>query len=204
VTDILSDDEIRALFIAAGFTVKDGHADLKPYVYAAARAVERAVVSRLAAMGGELPESTPMETTSWGGKEAAFRMNAYYYTFEATGVLAIDLILSAVACAGKAYHHTDSWSDPCSPYHERLRGETPIDWIKNAAKDAADQLRTERAKGVAAGIAAERARCIAVCEGLEEDSPAWILHPSYAEGWRDALGTAEQAISNPAPPKEAT
>jgi hypothetical protein len=126
VTDILSDDEIRALFIAAGFTVKDGHADLKPYVYAAARAVERAVVSRLAAMGGELPEPT-------------------YY-------------------------------------------------------GAADQLLTERAKGVAAGMAAERARCVAVCDELSDRAPGQA-NPSYVEGWCDAFGTAEQAISSgePAP-----
>jgi len=34
------------------------------------------------------------------------RMEAYYYEFEPTGVLEIDLILSAVAHAGKVYHHT--------------------------------------------------------------------------------------------------
>lgn len=39
------------------------------------------------------------------------RMSAYYYGFAPTGVREIDEILSAVACAGKAYHHTDSWGD---------------------------------------------------------------------------------------------
>lgn len=38
----LTDDEIRAVFLAHGFTIKDGMTDLKPYVYAAARAIVRA------------------------------------------------------------------------------------------------------------------------------------------------------------------
>jgi hypothetical protein len=38
----LTDDVIRALFLANGFEIKLGHTDLKPYVYAAARAVEAA------------------------------------------------------------------------------------------------------------------------------------------------------------------
>lgn len=33
----LSDAEIREVFLANGFTIKDGHDDLKPYVYTAAR-----------------------------------------------------------------------------------------------------------------------------------------------------------------------
>lgn len=39
------------------------------------------------------------------------RMDAYYYTFTRTGVPIIDAILSAVAQAGKSYHHTESWTD---------------------------------------------------------------------------------------------
>lgn len=39
------------------------------------------------------------------------RMFAYYYSFTPTGVREIDEILSAVACAGKSYHHTENWSD---------------------------------------------------------------------------------------------
>lgn len=65
------------------------------------------------------------------------RMNAYYYSFTPTGVEAIDRILSAVACAGKAYHHTDSWSDETVPYEDVFRGACPVDWIQNAANDAA-------------------------------------------------------------------
>jgi hypothetical protein len=35
----VSDDTIRAVFIANGFEIKPGYNDLKPYVYAAARAL---------------------------------------------------------------------------------------------------------------------------------------------------------------------
>lgn len=35
-------------------------------------------------------------------------LNAYYFSFEPTGVDAIDEILAAVAHAGRAYHHTES------------------------------------------------------------------------------------------------
>ncbi len=66
-------------------------------------------------------------------------MDAYYYSFDKTGVPEIDRILSAVACAGKAYHHTECWNDDSTPYpgHE---GETPAEWIQNAANDAAKIL----------------------------------------------------------------
>lgn len=39
MTHHITDEQIRAVFMANGFTIKDGHTDLKPYVYAAARAV---------------------------------------------------------------------------------------------------------------------------------------------------------------------
>ena len=74
-------------------------------------------------------------------------MEAYYYSFESTGCEEIDRILSAVACAGKAFHHTDQWNDEIwdgtpedrrpDPYEPFLRGWTPIEWIQNAANDAA-------------------------------------------------------------------
>lgn len=67
------------------------------------------------------------------------RMDAYYYGFTPTGVPEIDMILSAVACAGKAYHHTRNWSEENEwPPHE---GKTPIEWIQNAANKAAGSIR---------------------------------------------------------------
>lgn len=66
------------------------------------------------------------------------RMEAYYYGFTPTGVEAIDRILSAVACAGKAYHHTDSWTEEIpTPYEPFLRGRCAAEWIQYAAEDAA-------------------------------------------------------------------
>lgn len=100
---------------------------------------------------GEAVQETPMVDRSFGGKEAAFRMDAYYYGFQMTGVLAVDLILSAVACAGKAYHHTEDWNNDCDPYHQRLRGTTPVLWIENAAHDAAALIRSLAAPAAEGG-----------------------------------------------------
>lgn len=85
------------------------------------------------------------------------RLNAYYYSFQQTGVEAIDRILSAVACAGKAFHHTEQWTDDVydvdadgnkrpEPYEPFLRGWTPAEWIQNAANDAAAERDTLRAR----------------------------------------------------------
>ncbi len=71
-------------------------------------------------------------------KEAAdeLRMRAYYYGFAATGIPEIDRILSAVACAGKAFHHTEDWHLEAEPFRGHA-GSNPIEWIQNAANDAA-------------------------------------------------------------------
>ena len=86
--------------------------------------------------------------------EQAARMDAYYYGFERTGVEAIDRILSAVACAGKAFHHTEEWNNRVwdgtrenqhpAPYEPFLRGWTPVEWIQNAAIDAAAAIEQAR------------------------------------------------------------
>jgi hypothetical protein len=84
------------------------------------------------------------------------RMDAYYYAFDATGVDCVDKILSAVACAGKAYHHTDGWNDDAGPYCDHT-GETPVEWIQNAAKEAAAALeRIARERDEARVIEAEK------------------------------------------------
>jgi hypothetical protein len=61
-------------------------------------------------------------------------MNAYFYSFQPTGVLEIDTILSAVATAGKAFHHTEEWNEPMG------NGETPVQTIQDAAVLAAGCL----------------------------------------------------------------
>jgi hypothetical protein len=68
------------------------------------------------------------------------RMDAYYYGFDPTGVPEIDRILSAVACAGNSYHNTEDWNDKSSPW-EGHTGSTAVEWIQNAAIDAARAWR---------------------------------------------------------------
>ena len=87
---------------------------------------------------------------------AGLRMDAYYYGFDKTGVPEIDRILSAVACAGKAFHHTNEWGDDASPYYGHV-GTCPIDWIQNAANDAAKAWNARPAAAVDELIEAYRA-----------------------------------------------
>lgn len=92
------------------------------------------------------------------------RMDAYYYGFDSVGHDAIDKVLSAVACAGKAYHHTEDWADPSTPRDDHT-GDTPVAWIQNAAKEAATRL---------AALEADLARARERVEALErERDAAW-------------------------------
>lgn len=43
----MNKDKIRDIFLAAGFTIKEGQTDLKPYVYAAAESLEKALMEEL-------------------------------------------------------------------------------------------------------------------------------------------------------------
>ena len=75
------------------------------------------------------------------------RMSAYYYEFEPTGVKEVDELLSAVAWAGKAFHHTSQWNDECSNYGPSVdteNGITPVDWIQNAANRCAKQIKEKQ------------------------------------------------------------
>ena len=67
------------------------------------------------------------------------RMNAYYYSFHPTGVRAIDEILSAVASAGKGFHHTEDWCTPM-PYYDN---KSYVDLIQEAADRAAKQWKSD-------------------------------------------------------------
>lgn len=96
------------------------------------------------------------------------RLNAYYYSFGGTGEECVDRVLSAVACAGKAYHHTEHWADECSAW-DGLRGDSPVDWIANAAEDAAAEVAKLRAE--VSRLTAERAAI-----------------------WREGFHAAEEAI----------
>ena len=60
-------------------------------------------------------------------------LSAYYYSFNPTGCEPVDRILAAVAEAGKAYHHTENWSD-----EEIYDGKTCVSIIQDAANAAAE------------------------------------------------------------------
>ena len=75
----------------------------------------------------------------------SLRMDAYYYEFDPTGVETIDRILCAVASAGKAYHHTNNWTDEHGP-RDNCEGNTPVEWIQNAANNAATKTNNNTQK----------------------------------------------------------
>jgi len=64
-------------------------------------------------------------------------LDAYYFSFESTGVEAIDRVLWAIAYAGKAYHHTNGWKDELSGL-----GLSSEELIQKAADMAAREIGT--------------------------------------------------------------
>jgi|SRR6185503_3241815 len=84
------------------------------------------------------------------------RMDAYYYGFTYTGQPLVDRVLSAVACAGKAYHNTADWSDETEPYEPCFRGDTPVDWIQSAADDVARHIDALSARPASVSSPSER------------------------------------------------
>lgn len=79
----------------------------------------------------------PKATTDLTNEQNKLRFDAYYYSFTPTGIYEIDLILSAVACAGKSFHYTADWIDDSSCGWINHEGASPVDWIQNAANKAA-------------------------------------------------------------------
>lgn len=121
-----------------------------------------------------------------------WRMDAYYYGFERTNEGCIDLILSAVACAGKAFHHTESWGDYSPAYNSAHRGETPVARIENAANDAAAELANLRARVAELEREAERVRgqrdtaismLAAWCVAVDKNGSGW---DDWDEHYKDA------------------
>lgn len=78
-------------------------------------------------------------STPTASQPMPMRLSAYYYSFDSTGVLEVDRVLSAVAWAGKAYHHTDQWNEDAGE-RDGLKGNTPVEWIQNAANALAHQF----------------------------------------------------------------
>lgn len=143
---------------------------------------------------------------------APLRMRAYYYEFTPTGVRHIDLILCAVASAGKAFHYTADWHDEV-PAWDGLRGGTPIEWIQNAANDAAAvSMLAPDAAARAAIQAKELARVQAVNDGLARrvaalekagEAMARVLAIRSPDGDPPAL-SAWRALVEPPPPSPKT
>ena len=69
---MISNDDIRREFIAAGFTIKDGCDDLKPYVYEAARRV-------LALAAAEVARAVAAERDRWTAETVSIRVDAKRY-----------------------------------------------------------------------------------------------------------------------------
>ena len=67
------------------------------------------------------------------------RLDAYYYSFNETGSVPIDAILSAVAIAGKSCHNTDMWTED-DEWSRWGVGRSLVDVIQCAANEAAAAL----------------------------------------------------------------
>lgn len=123
------------------------------------------------------------------------RMDAYYYGFDETGQPDIDLILSAVACAGKSFHHTDQWNDEDSPWPGHS-GNSPIEWIANAALSAAQEMARLKAENEALRKDAERYRFVRNPIGTSSPLAIWNegkmpLFSSIADAVVDEFMTKE-------------
>ena len=82
-------------------------------------------------------------------QDGTWFMDAYYYSFEPTGNDAIDALLSEVARAGKAYHHTDNWCEEYDPafWGEGFDKRSHAQRIQDAANAAADAMLAAREEG---------------------------------------------------------
>lgn len=91
------------------------------------------------------------------------RFDAYYYSFEPTGVGPVDAILSSVAVAGKGFHHTESWWDTSDfGYYKGhpglLDADSAVDLIQKNAEHSADLIKTLLSRVKAAEAAITEAR----------------------------------------------
>ena len=79
-------------------------------------------------------------------------LETYFFCFKSTGNAAIDKILSAVDRAAKAYRNTESWMEDSSYVPDPHTGEAPVDWIQNAANEAAEAQRVVAADRYKKGV----------------------------------------------------
>lgn len=127
-------------------------------------------------------------------RDGALRLDAYYYGFDATGILEIDRILAAVAVAGKGYHHTEDWTT--DPSDGRLNYVEQMQLWANRAADTIRELRNTVAAsaGRAPSDTASVDRSVRIASGepeiiaIEQRIEAAIRHVAggHVEGdWKD-------------------
>lgn len=111
------------------------------------------------------------------------RLDAYYYSFNETGSVPIDAILSAVAIAGKSCHNTDMWTED-DEWSRWGVGRSLVDVIQCAAYEAAAALLDAAAERDALAAKVERVRALA----LNQSGPGrWARD----EGWAAFVPAAE-------------
>lgn len=107
----LTEDQIREVFLANGFTIKEGQTDLKPYVYAAARAL-LALAASPAALAVDwqhtLAEAREAVEERW---EQSNTLHDHALLQRIDGLLAA----SPAKCDGTVSNCPNECSAPCSP-----------------------------------------------------------------------------------------
>ena len=134
---------------------------------------------------------------------STWRMDAYYYAFAATREVAVDRILSAVACAGKAFHSTSQWNDEMEYIKwDHIEGESPVDWIQNAALMAAKEMRALRKRVAELEADRERLEMVFVAaagmrsrETLDKARVLWLASRPVPEPTAELHGSSDDEPS---------
>lgn len=122
------------------------------------------------------------------------RMDAYYYGFDPTGERVVDRVLSAVACAGKAFHHTEAWGDAatCCSYPTFAADQSPVQWIEGAAKEAATEIA--RLREEVARLQRERDEALGGYDGRIQDIASENFGPFPVQTPTEAMNEIERGV----------
>lgn len=71
-------------------------------------------------------------------------LTSYYFSFDETGIAEVDNLLYAITRAGKAFHCTSQWNDELGEFYSDVKGNTPVEWIQNAANDLAKFIKGKK------------------------------------------------------------